>query len=210
MEYKSWTYLYPPRPESVVTADMLPYYQKRGWWAQYKKNGTNSLVVVSPKGEVDFWTRHGTRHKAWNCNAYLKSYILDVVPRRSWTILVAELLHNKTQSIKDTLYFHDVIVYRNEHLVGTTFAMRQVLLDGVLPLGNAAESHSHWVLTHGVWRAKNMTKDFLKTFKSIKDTKVDEGLVVKNPEGKLVWCLKPGVNSSWQVKVRYPAKNYQF
>lgn len=209
MNYKEWKYLYPPRPEFVITSDMLPMYEARGWYHQYKKNGTCTTVTIDPKGNVKFMSRHATAHKAWRCPEWLSLAIAQYFPRKVWTMAVAELLHSKTPTIKDTLYFHDIIVAHSMHLIGSTFEERQAILDGYLPM-EGAEAQSHWVLQAGIWRAKNIPTGHADAFLGIRNASIDEGLVLKDPKGKLRWCNKADANNSWQVKCRYPTKNYQF
>jgi len=208
-EYKAWKYLYPPRPEHVVTSDLLRLYEGRGWVAQYKKNGTCVTVTIAPEGKVTVCDRRGGVLKSWQCTARLKDILRAQVPAQRWTMLVAELMHSKTPTIKDTLYIRDIIVYQDTHLIGTTFTERQLILDALFPR-EGAESYSHWQLTEGVWRAKVLTSGFEALFLSIKQPKIDEGLVLFDPNGKLKWCVKPTSNESWQVKCRHPTKNYQF
>jgi len=209
MNYSTYTYLYPPRAGHVITSDLLHMYEERGWVAQYKKNGTSTTITIDPLGNVKFMTRHATAHKAWQCPTWLQVALLQYFPAKRWTMIIAELLHNKTPSIKDTLYIYDVIVYQNTHLIGSTFNGRQKILDGIFP-HEGKEADSHWEISAGIWRAKNLTSGFHKAFADIADPKIDEGLVVKDPAAKLKWCNKAENNTSWQVKCRYPTKNSQF
>jgi len=185
-------------------------YEKRGWWAQYKKNGTCTTITLDPAGDLKFMTRHAEKHKAWQCPPWLGAFLLNIMPAKCWTMLVAELLHSKTPTIKDTLFIHDVIVYKSTHLIDSSFAQRQIILDGILPTAEATEHYSHWEIAAGVWRAKNLKSGFVEAFDNIKNPRIDEGLVVKDPAGKLKWCIKEDANKSWQAKARYPTKNYQF
>lgn len=210
MKYDTWKYLYPPRPKNVITHDILPLYEARGWTAQIKKNGTNSIIAVAPDKTVYWRNRHAENHKSWTCPKQLADDLADRCPSGVWTMMVAEILHLKTVDIKDVVYVHDLIVYQSIHLVGETFETRQRMLDFILPTQGAAEGPNYYVLSKGLWRAKNFTKGFVSLFQGIKNPRVDEGLVLKNPKGQLKWCVKPDANSSWQVKCRYPTKNYQF
>ena len=58
MDYTEYSYLYPPRPDAKVPQGMLGFYEKRGWIAQVKKNGT-CTVIFAHKDKVIFKTRHG-------------------------------------------------------------------------------------------------------------------------------------------------------
>jgi len=208
VDYSSWKYLYPPRPEHVITSDLLPLYESRNWVGQYKKNGTCVTITIDPKGSLLVCDRYGNKLKSWQCPPWLGLFILNNVPNKRWTMLVAELLHSKTPTIKDTLYLRDVIVYQNIHLIGTTFNERQHILGGLFS-ERIKEEYSHWEITSNIWLAKNFDSNFAEKFKKIKDPRIDEGLVLIKPDAKLKWCLKEGSNSM-SVKCRYPTKNYQF
>ena len=92
MDYSEYMYLYPPRPEEALPRAMLSNFEKRGWYAQVKKNGTNT-VIFSKGDQVIFKTRHQDDHKAWSPNA---EHIKFFRGREDWTVYTAELLHSKT------------------------------------------------------------------------------------------------------------------
>jgi hypothetical protein len=211
--YNEFKYLYPPRPEFILSWDRIPYYEKLGWIGQYKKNGTCTILAVGPQDgdtAVIAMGRHAEDHKAWKLNDYLREKLIELLPENSWTVLIAEVMHSKTPTIKDTLYIHDLVVHKSEFLMGSTFKSRQQILDKILPVED--ETYSHYVVDHKnkLWRAKNITEDILGHFQRIKDTRIDEGIVLKDPTGKLKPCDKSDSNKSWQAKVRHPHKNYSF
>ena len=57
MKYNNWIFLFPPRPESAIAPVSIGFYQNMGWIAQYKKKGTNTILGISPSGEVIPMTR---------------------------------------------------------------------------------------------------------------------------------------------------------
>lgn len=208
MEYLSFKYLYPPRPDYVLTKDRITHYEKEGWAAQYKKNGTCTIIAMSPEGEFHAMNRHAEEHKAWNLTEHIKKVLRHYLPKGHWTVLVGEILHSKTPTIKDTIYIHDVIVHLSKQLVGSSFEERQILLEKLLP--NGIEHYSHFEIDPFVWKAKLFRTNIEQEFLSVKDPKIDEGVVLKKLNGKLKPCVKADSNSGWQAKVRYPTKNYQF
>ena len=210
MKYTDFNFLFPPRPDTAIMSAMLSYFEKRGWVAQFKKNGTCSIVAISPKKEIITMSRHGEPHKAWQITDYLKDELARIFTEKKWFVLVAEIMHSKGPTIKDTLYVHDMLVWKSDMMLASTFAERQKLLDGRLITN--VEAQSHYVLDREgkLWYAKRFDKDFNKLFNSIKNPKIDEGLVLKDPEGKLRSCLTAADNSSWQVKCRHKSKGYAF
>lgn len=210
MEYTSFKYLYPPRPEAAIPPDMLGWYEKRGWVAQYKKNGTNTIIAISPDKKFTAMNRHAENHKAWQLTDYIKQELIRLFPESCWIVLVAEIMHSKTKTIKDTIFIHDILVYQNKFLIDSTFENRQLLLDSKLKTNVETQTHYACDANNKIWYAKRFTKDFEKLFSDIKDPTVDEGLVLKNPKGKLNSCSKQTSNASWQVKVRHSSKKYIF
>lgn len=210
MKYNSWNFLYPPRPENAIASAMLNYYEKRGWVAQYKKNGTNTIIGISPNKEFYAMTRHATEHKAWQLTSYIKEELTRLFPEKKWFVLCAEVMHNKTPTIKDTIYIHDMLVWKGEFLLNSLFIDRQKLLDTKLITN--VEAHSHYVCDREgkIWYAKRFEKGFKEIFLAIRDPKIDEGLVLKDPNGKLRSCRTASENSGWQVKCRHESKNYAF
>lgn len=207
-DYTEFKFLYPPRPDFVLTYDRIPYYESDGWVGQFKKNGTCTIIAMSPEGNFHAMNRHAENHRAWQLTEHIKDVLRKYLPKGSWTVLVAEIMHSKTPTIKDTVYIHDVIVYQSKQLVGSTFGERQKLLIELLP--STKEEYSHYEIDPKVWRAKLLTKDILSYYHAIKDPSIDEGIVMKKLTGKLKECYKADTNCAWQAKVRYSTKNYQF
>ena len=121
MKYDAYAYLWPPRPEHSIPRDTLGFYERRGWCAQVKKNGT-CTVIFARGDEVVYKTRHDTAHRAWTPLPDHRRFFSYHLRFDRWCVLVAELLHNKTERIKNHLYVFDVLVHDGAHLVGKTFA----------------------------------------------------------------------------------------
>lgn len=212
MKYLEWQYLFPPRPESAIAPVSIGFYQNMGWVAQYKKNGTNTIIGLSPSGEVITMTRHADQHKAWQISDHLKKTLLQIFPRSGWHVLCAEVMHSKTKDIKNTLYVHDILVFNGDYLINSTFIERQSILDDIcIPLAQS-EEYSHYVCDDQgkLWYAKLFKSALTDLFWSIQIPELDEGLVLKNPAGKLKACTKEKSNDDWQVKVRHSTKKYPF
>lgn len=219
MQYSKPEFLYPPRPENAVASGMLTFYERRGWWAQIKKNG-DCCVIMTNGRDVIFKTRHGDDVGRWTPNKTTLSFFGGQKTPGKWNVYVAELLHSHGTILKDHLYIFDTIVRDGIQLVGTTFAQRQEML---------AEQTTSWLeesqwdnigtepadrtpIIPGVSVAKCFKSGFSTLFKDISAaaTKDDEGLVLKNPRGILQPCFKATSNDGWMVKVRRPNKNLSF
>jgi len=196
--------MFPPRPETKIPVAMLGYYQRKGFVAQVKKNGT-CTVIFANKDHVIYKTRHDDDHKLWTpLSAHTEFFKRDA--QKGWNVYCAELLHSKTSHIKNQLYIFDQLVEDGISLEGTTFEDRQLNL------------HSRWepVTDEGdqnrvhplISVAINFTDNFKEKYKSLK--KEDEGLVLKDPKAKLKGCYKALNNTQWQVKCRILHENYAF
>jgi len=216
-EYTDFTYLWPPRPEKAIPNNFIGFYARRGWVAQFKKNGTCTVLFVSPEKDIIAKTRHDDDHKRWSptekSNAPFKA-----LPGNGWFVFVSELMDSKTsETIKDTHYINDILVANGESLEGYTFSERQEILKEMFLTGNEKETESHWVVTPNLWLAKTLNGNFTSTWNAINEiaaqtagAPTDEGLVFKNPKARLSMCSNAGANSGWQVKCRVTHKNYTF
>jgi len=211
MEYSSFRYLWPPRPEKAIPREMLGFYANRGWVAQCKMNGTCSVLAISPERQIFAMNRHEDEHKLWQPKpAHLQDFVK--LPGKGWYVFVAELLHSKVPGIRDVNYVHDILVADGVQLAGTRFDQRQERLSWLLlnrKRGKSREMLTHWEITPTLWLAKNYVNGFGDLFDRL-DRPEHEGLVLKNPAGTLSMCLREGDNSGWQVKCRRPHKNYSF
>ena len=223
MKFDKYTYLWPPRPETKIEASQLGFYSKRKWVAQYKKNGTCTVLFVTPEKDIIVKTRHDADHKMWKPTAG-STDAFKKMPGDGWYVFVCEVLHSKTKRVKDTVYIFDILVNDGENLEGTTFIKRQEILkdlfeiDQDLPEGvTRIHAKSHYIITPKVWLARLITGKFKTTMAAIQKASdaedgnsEDEGLVLKNPNGKLKNLQKQKINGSWQVKCRCATENYSF
>lgn len=212
LAYDSYRYLYPPRPEQAVPRVMATRYEKEGWWAQYKLNGTCSIVAVSPEKQLVCMGRHGPhdRHSAWAPTLASSRAFLNL-PGSGWYVFVAELMHSKVAGgPRDTLYVNDILVANGSYLVGTTFSERQGIIGQLFPQPKGHPNLlSHYAVTPNCWIALNHWGNFVGLFDGINDP-CHEGLVFKNPRARLALCSRASSNVSWLAKLRKAHKNYSF
>jgi hypothetical protein len=197
VKYSNYIFLYPPRPENKIMSGMLGVFEKQRYVAQIKKNGTGSIIAVSPDKEFFIKTRLGDEHKQWNT----PDEILDpfyLLPKR-WYYFCFELLHSKTKHIKNVMYLHDVLVANSNYLVGFKYADRYRLLHDLFRAKGSTSQYD--IVTDNVLIANNYNIGFEAIFNSLTNDE-DEGLVLKDPQAELSLCTKEKSNSSWQVKCR--------
>lgn len=209
MKYDKFTYIYPPRAENAIPPALLKSYEGRGWIAQVKKNGTNSVIFSSPEKDVFAMNRHAEKHGQWDTEKdpapEATKMIFRKLPGKGWYVLNAELLHSKVSGIRNINYVHDILVEDGEYLVGTTYAERYARLLMLFLHSPVAETASHWVLDDHTWLAKNHREGFYGLYKGLTAPE-DEGIVLKKMDGRLA----PRDNRGWTVKCRRPQKNFGF
>ena len=186
----------------------MGFYERRGWTAQVKKNGTCTIVFA--RGDtVIFKTRHNDDHNAWSPQP---SHIALFAGRDDWNVYIAELLHSKGPSVKDHLYLFDILVSDGQELIGTTLPERQQILQARFPSPKADIVGSRAGLG-----ARMIARD-LSQATSIPNPSalwpalgaLDEGFVFKDPTAKLAPCITATANGAWQTKVRRSHTNYSF
>lgn len=200
LPYNAFAYIKPPRAETKQSPNFLDRYERRGWSGQVKKNGTNSIVFVSPDREVFGWNRHGEAHRAWQFSSAPPeaSEIFKKLPGRKWFVFNGELLHSKGPGYKNIHFLYDLLVSEGIHLTGTTYEYRYRLLHDVM--GNPPESgEDHYTVNPMTWIARNYTGNLHELFVNLPEApKVNEGLVLRNPDG-VYYGPKA---DAWMVKVR--------
>lgn len=220
MRYEGYTYLWPPRPKKAIPENMLHFYEKRGWVGQMKKNGTCTVVFVSPEGDVTYKTRHNDDHKMWSPTERSQQ-CFENLPGDGWYVFVCEVLHNKTALVKDTVYIFDILVADGDLLIGSTFTERMDKLKEIFNIREddnvvSLSDNGYYVLNSNAWLAKTITTGFDKVMRIANNQKpesgapIDEGIVLKNPTARLEMPGKQTSNQKWQVKCRIKHKNYDF
>jgi hypothetical protein len=220
-DYTSYRFLYPPRPEKAIYEMQLAYFEQQGaHFAQYKKNGTGNVMAITPQRTVVAMQRTNKAHILWSPSAHTADAFRGL-KGRGWYVFVAELLHSKVAAdkqkqatgsesgLKDINYINELLVADGETLTGTTFEYRQQMLAEMFGASRlpVSKSGSHYVIDRHTWLARNHRSGFRKLFAGLSSPE-DEGLVLKLATAKLAPCQREKSNSSWQLKIRKPTKNY--
>ncbi len=206
MKHDPSRYLWPPRPEIAIPPMLIHRYAH--WRAQYKRQGTCSVLQVDPERRVTAMNRHRAAHKAWQPNEATRQAFLHL--RGGYYVFEAELMHSKVRGLRNINFIHDILVADDEYLVGMTFADRQRLLSDLFTPSIRALCGGHYVLDGNTWLAVNYRDmDFRVLFESLTAPE-DEGLVFKDPEAPLAFCSSESANSSWQRKCRRPTKTHPY
>lgn len=212
--FTKYNFLFPPRPSKAIPPSMIPFYAKRGWIGQYKKNGTCTVLYVTPEKDLIVRTRHDEEHKRWEPTEK-SGRVFKELPGKGWYVFVAEVLHSKFRGMRDTIYIFDIVVSDGEELVGKTFTERQEILHELFDATDEGDP-SHYVINSNVWLARTITANLAAEMKVInalapaEGAPENEGIVLKNPNARLDPMGKKTSNSGWQVKCRITHANYAF
>lgn len=223
MKYENFSYLYPPRPEAKVSIKTLDKYDNGSMLGQPKLNGSNCTLYLSGDGSYHIYNRHGEKLTLYN----------DKIPfaklhrGNGWLVLNGEYMNKSKKDETGAKFNHkfvifDILVFENQHLVGTTLEQRVLLLETLFPcedarikfrgsemIGVESDPFLCQLDVDDCYKVRNFTGGFGKLYQCL--TKIDmyEGLVVKRKNAKLDPCYRPGNNSNWQIKIRKETKNYQ-
>lgn len=213
--YARYSYLYPPRPEHAVPIEHIGTYEELGYVAQPKLDGSSCLVFTDGAKSIAM-SRHATPF------ATEPSLLTDGTFRAlhrgvpgKWTVLVGELMNKSKKDERGRAFsgyvVHDVLVADGVHLVGTTFAERIALLDSMYGTAGSTQSGLYGTGHEGVYRVRTYPGDLAAEFRRLTaSAPMYEGIVAKDPTGRLEHGMRQKNTRSGQVKVRRTEKNYAY
>lgn len=214
--YLRYAYLYPPRPEHAVPIEHIGTYEELGYVAQPKLDGSSCLVFTDGTRAIAM-SRHATPFAS--DPALLKDGTFRALHRGTpgkWTVLVGELMNKSKRDergrpFSDRYVLHDVLVADGVHLVGTTFAERIAILDGMYGTGESDQAGLHGTGHKGVYRVRTHEGDLAGLFRgATAGAQMYEGIVAKDPSARLEHGMRQKNTRAGQVKVRRTEKNYAY
>lgn len=207
--------MYPPRPNIAIPPATLNKY--KGWWAQRKWNGTRNMIFVLPDGTFELWNRHRNPHKQYKLTPSMRSSIQELISKLKtgvFHVFDSELMDSKTKKIKDRIVLYDVLVHDGQYLIGTTYKERYEKLTHILGDPREHESDTGLKLAikynKNLWLSEVFTESIDDRFTEALGVDEIEGLVLKDPKGKLDFGVREDNNGFWMIRVRKPHKNYEF
>lgn len=209
INYNSFRYIYPPRPEINLPSSELVKYDNGLWLGQPKLNGSN-ITVFTNGIEVYLYNRHNSSIS----NIKMKqSEFLSLHRGDGWIVLNGEYM-NKSKNNSDNELFNqkfvifDILVYNGVQTIGKTFGERVKLIDELYP----SVDYDNFIkkLTDNVYVVKSFYTNFTKIYDKIIQTDMYEGWVLKKITSKLKNGLSEKNNTDSQMKFRKPTKNYSY
>lgn len=190
--YPNRPMLIPPDPDNPLKPkpNYINKLEKTGKYiAEQKWNGDNVLIYTSG---LEFWNRHKKRHRYIVTPEVRKE--LSVFPKKS--ILNAELIHYRTEKIKNLIVIHSLLVWKGKILNGKTWGYARDILED--------QKYGEHVVLSKTWKS-----GFWKLFNKA-DGKIIEGIVLKDSSGKIIISTSPIKDVSYMYKIRKPSNKYSF
>lgn len=131
-------------------------------------------------------------------------------PRGKFHVLDSELLHYMAaQAIRNTLVLFDILVHEGKYLLGTKMMDRYELLAKLCDSPRRLEKQSGLeigleIAPH-LWLAPNFTGNLSTAYRRHVRPPLIEGLILKNPQGRLQPGTDEDNNGLWQVRIGLPA-----
>ena len=197
--------LVPPDPTNPMNPkpDYINGLETSGnYIAELKWNGDNTLIYTRKNQAPILYNRHKDVLSYHPSEAMLEA--LNTLPPDC--VVNAELMHRHTKVIKDLLIIHCVMVWKGSLLNGKKWVDSRLIIEDMdyprtevgkfqydNPLVISEIYYDHfWDLFQGA------------------DVETIEGIILKNPNGKLKFSTTPLKDVPWMIKIRKPCKKYSF
>ncbi len=225
-------YIFPPRPKSAMPFDDCCFFAEVGWNWQYKINDSRCLIKYLPDGTVELWNRHAERFRSYTCPDWLESQLLATrdhleLASSELHILDGGLYDQKHAAVKDTICIWDILVKNGMHLLGTTYQERfNQIAKGTSPWNYSHESYNspiqfgrNYPSTPNVFHLEmnpggspQAAWDIVHEVNAPFDenSPLLEGMVFKNPNGKLEMGMREKNNETWLCRTRVKTGRHPF
>jgi ATP-dependent DNA ligase len=197
--------IFPPRARAMLPASRLG--ELRGYIGQFKYDDVRTLIILWPGGEIELLTRHRVPHRLYRLTPAMLTALrrLRLSPDRCHVLDGGVLRHFAVNGVRPIILW-DILVHDNQHLIGTTYATRYALLHDLCGSPVDLEQSTGYEIgieiTPELWLAPSFSGDFQRLFERTYGNDLLEGLLLKNPRGKLEHGLNEANNTTWQIKVR--------
>ena len=163
--------------------------------AELKYNGDN--IYIDTDNPTQFWNRHKQPHRYVPPAGMLE----EISKFPGGSLLNAELLNFKIKEsdgadVKNVIVVHCVMKWEGKLLIGKTWGHSRALLENF-----SSGKHLHI--------SEIYKKDFWKLYQSADGKKI-EGIILKEPSGKLVFSTSQIDDVPWMIKFRHPCAKYPF
>jgi ATP-dependent DNA ligase len=212
MKYNSYRYIYPPRPRNPIKSDELNFWDNKSLIAQPKLNGSNCVIFMDGTRNM-VMNRHNQRLTNFELSQVELNALYKCNPGELM-VINGEYLNKSKQDERGVTFNHklvifDILVFKSDYLVGSTFSDRITLLDELYGTKDSEKPYLYSI-SDNVYRVKSFETGFKQIFDDL--TKIDmiEGLVLKRKSAKLEIGNTENNNTKSQLKARKTTKNYKY
>ena len=209
INYKSFRYIYPPRPEINLPSSELDKYDNGLWVGQPKLNGSN-VTIFTNGTDLHIYNRHNS---PLSNVKMLNNEFLSLYRGNGWFVLNGEYMNKskinqKGNVFNQKLVIFDVLVYDGVQTIGMTFDERIELLNKLF----VSTEYDGYInkISENVYIVKSFYQNFKNTYEKIVQIDMYEGWVLKKKGSKLKNGLSEKNNTDTQMKFRKPTKNYSY
>jgi ATP-dependent DNA ligase len=205
--YKNWMYIYPPRPEYVISLDTLAKVDNgTEFLAQCKLNGSCAVIWIKPD-EIIIKNRHNDDLSNFKLN---NSELKNLNKDDEYLVLVGEYMNKSKKNRNNEVWNHkfvifDILVQNGMYLLDTTYEERIKILDDMF--GVVEYDDYLYKVSDNIYRVKTFKTNFVNLWNEIVKIDMLEGLVLKKSNSKLERGTREKNNLSY--KCRKETKNYQ-
>jgi ATP-dependent DNA ligase len=206
--------IFPPRPGGAINPSEVDRFGR--FLAQYKYNDIRTLIHLLPGGEIKILSRKKEALRSYTLTALMKKSLRALkLKKDSYHVLDGGLMRSAFGlSREKSIVLWDILVHENQYLLLTTYAERYRLLETIAGCPRRSEHETgHQIgleIRPHLWLAPLFRSHFSDHFKKAEQAEDLEGLVLKNPRGKLRWGSSEENNGEWQIRVRKTNGRYVF
>lgn len=208
--------LYPPRPRGAINPATLSRY--KGFFGQYKYNDIRTLIYLFPDGRVELLTRHKVPHRFYELTEKMTENLRSLdLERGHFHILdggVQRVPMKLPRGEERPVILWDILVHKSVYLTGSTYRQRSALLTRICGHPKQLEKKtSHelgLVIEDSLWLAPTFKRGFEERYRATSTMEEVEGLILKDPNGKLERAVREENNGSWMIRVRKQTASYVF
>lgn len=212
MRYDKFRYLFPPRPKNPIDPSELDFFDNNTLIGQPKINGSNCVLFTDGRQTL-VMNRHNSRLTGFNLNQdELNSLYRG--EKGEWMVLNGEWLNKSKKDetgnvLNHKLVIFDILVYKSDYLVGSTFSERIDILTDLY--GEKVSDKDYlYSISDNVYRVKNYESNFQEIFNHLSQIDFVEGLVLKRKNAKLEIGNTENNNTKSQIKCRKKTKLYKY
>jgi hypothetical protein len=214
IEVDRFPLIYPPRPRNSINPDSVALF--RGYLAQLKYDDIRAMVYLNVNGGIALRSRRREPLVSFTVEPELEASIRALDLKEGYLhLLDGGVLRTRPFGMRrPPVILWDILVHENRYLLGTTYAERYALLRRIC--GNpkkpvvACDQRVGLEVAPGIWLAPVFRSGFSRLFERARECPFLEGIILKNPEGKLRWGVSEENNGDWQIRVRKTTGRHVF